>query len=178
MTWAGPGGTIVGMWNRFQKQRPEMVSMEPGQWRERLSELCEACIEGAARETTARLREAFALFSLAPEESTLHGAPMPRTAAFEAMLACGATDSAALALLPQGSGFLLSRGEDGLCLASVMLGGSHEEVTAQGATPALAMLSAMAAALFVGSRGAGDGDGAGALAEVDGLILPEANWLN
>jgi hypothetical protein len=162
------------MWNRFHKQRPELVSMAPEHWRERLSELCEACIEGVASEATARLREAFALFSLAPEESVMHGAALPRTAAFEAMLACGAEESAALALLPKGSGFLLSRGEDGLCLASVMLGGAHEEVTAQGATPALAMLATMAAALFVGSRGAE----AGALAEVDGLILPEANWLN
>jgi hypothetical protein len=65
----------------------------------------------------------------------------------EAMLAAGAGEGAALSLLPQGAGYMLSRGANGEHLASVFLSGSDSEMTAQGATAALALVAALMAEL-------------------------------
>lgn len=165
------------MWKRSPARRPGVVSMSDELWRGRLTELCAACIDDAARLAPARLRETYALFSMAPEDSVLRvggGDDLPALPAFEAMMAAGAEESAALALLPQGASFLLSRGDDGLCLASVMLATTGEEVTAQGNSPALALLAALSASLLVNTRG----EAPEALADFEGLILPEQHWLN
>ena len=150
------------------------VGMARSLWRERVSELCAACVDALGPEAPARLREGLALLSLAPEAASQGADGLPKVAGFEAMLACGALESAAMALLPKGASYLLSRGEDDTCLASVILPLSTEEVTAEGANPALALLAALLASFVLPARGCDNP----VLDDVDGLILPEAHWLN
>ncbi|MBU3991608.1 MAG: hypothetical protein KKA12_03510, partial [Alphaproteobacteria bacterium] len=71
----------------------------------------------------------------------------PARARVEALLAAGAPESAALALIGGSAGYMLSRGGDGQHLASVVLPGRGEEVTAGGDTLALALIGALALAL-------------------------------
>ena len=150
------------------------TAMERALWRERVSELCAACVDASPAEGPARLRECLALLTLAPEAGFAGAAGLPTVARIEAMLACGAQESAALALLPKGASYLLSRGADDVCLASVVLPLTAEEVTAEGATPALALLAALTASLVLPERGENNP----VLADIDGLELPEAHWLN
>lgn len=67
----------------------------------------------------------------------------------EVMIAAGAYESAALAVIGAEATWILSKGGDGRCLASVVLPGMSEEVTSQGATPSLALLGAWASAALV-----------------------------
>ena len=150
------------------------TGMPREQWRTRVSELCAACVEALAPEGPARLREGLALLTLAPEASFVATAGLPSVASVEAMLACGAQESAALSLLPTGASYLLSRGEDNTCLASVVLPQTAEEVTAEGDSPALAVLAALMASLVLPVRGQHNP----LLDNIEGLELPEAHWLN
>lgn len=54
-----------------------------------------------------------------------------------------------LRLLGEDVGFLCSRGRGGVCLAMLAVEGADDEVCVQGATPALALLGAWAAAWLV-----------------------------
>ncbi len=181
------------MWQRFPLHRPSPDSRSPDStgpdgtapvrmakelWCDRVSEHCAACVDALADEGPARLRECLALLTLAPEASSVASDGLPTIASFEAMLACGAEVSAALALLPKGASYLLSRGEDDTCLASVILPLSRldtgDEVTAEGASPALALTAALMASLVLPKRGQHNP----VLADIDGLELPEAHWLN
>ena len=71
----------------------------------------------------------------------------------EVMIAAGAFETAALAVIGDHATWMLSKGGEGRCLASLILPGMSEEVTSEGATPALALLGAWASAALV-SRGA------------------------
>ncbi|MBB4860099.1 hypothetical protein HNO88_003437 [Novosphingobium chloroacetimidivorans] len=102
---------------------------------DRLRDLLHDCVASGAAQQADRLREAAALLG-----------PPGRRDTIEAMLACGACESAALAILDK-RGFLVSRAVTGTCLASVQLG-DGEDMTAEAATPALALLAAHIAALL------------------------------
>lgn len=65
----------------------------------------------------------------------------------DALLTAEAHESAALALLGSEWGYMLSRGPAGACLATIMAPGGGEDTTVQGATPALALMAALAATL-------------------------------
>jgi len=104
---------------------------------DRLRDLLHDCIASAAADQALRLGEALQVLA----------SPCDRPA-FEAMVACAAYESAALLLLGSDCGFLLSRGSGGLCLASAVFAEGDEEVTAQAATPALALLCAHLAAVL------------------------------
>jgi len=120
------------------------------------------------------LRECLALLMLAPEPASPLSVDLPTVTGLEAMLACGAQESAALALLPKGASYLLSRGEDDTCLASVILPLTGEEVTAEGDSPALALTAALLASLVLPAHGRDNP----VLGDIDKLELPEAHWLN
>ena len=130
-------------------------------WRMRLEELGHACRISEAAGQSDGVREAFDLLMLAPpgQQSHLgpHLAPKLAEAKIDAMLAAGAFESAALALLPQHAGYMLSRGPSGEHLASVFLPDSDRETTAGGATAALALVAALMAELTevyaVGAQG-------------------------
>jgi len=98
----------------------------------------------AACEQEQRLRDAARLLGLA---GGLDAQPT-----FDAMLACGAYESATLLLIGGSEGFILSRGPNGTCMASSATGREDEDVTVQGATLSLALLSAYATVLLAGSE--------------------------
>lgn len=104
---------------------------------EQLRDFLDACVASTPADEAARLVEAGHLL-----------APLPDAEAFEAMVACEAYESAALLVLGRGRPFLISRGVSGVCLASTVFADSGEEATAQGATPALALLAAHVAAVL------------------------------
>ena len=116
-------------------------------WRMRLEELGLACQISEAAGQSDGVREAFDLLMLAPPGQHLHLGPRLAEAKVEAMLAAGAYESAALALLPQSAGYMLSQGPNGEHLASVFLLESEREMTAGGATAALALVAALMAEL-------------------------------
>lgn len=66
---------------------------------------------------------------------------------FDAMIRIGAFESAAITLLGPETGYLLSRGPNGIHLASVFLPGRDEEVTVEAPTAALALVAALALSL-------------------------------
>ena len=105
-------------------------------------------VASASSETADRLREARALFAQTGGRVAGIPAELPDPAAFEALLACAGHDSAAMALLGRDTGFILSRGGNGVCLATIATGGGSEDVTAEGATTALALLAAQVAAIL------------------------------
>jgi hypothetical protein len=67
----------------------------------------------------------------------------------EVMLAAGAFESAALAVIGDEATWMVSKGAEGRYLASLLLPGMTEEVTREGASPALALLGAWASAALV-----------------------------
>jgi hypothetical protein len=116
-------------------------------WRMRLEELGLACRISEAAGQSDGVREAFDLLMLAPPGHYLHLLPQLAEAKLEAMLAAGAYESAALALLPKNAGYMLSQGPNGEHIASVFLPASEQEMTAGGATAALALVAALMAEL-------------------------------
>lgn len=66
----------------------------------------------------------------------------------EGMLACGATESAVLAILGRNASFMVSRGAGGPCLATVVTNDGAEERSAEGTTFALALLAAYVSLLL------------------------------
>ena len=116
-------------------------------WRMRLEELGQACRLSEASGQADGVREAFDLLRLAPPGQHLQFIPELAEARLEAMLAAGAHESAALSLLPQDAGYMLSRGPNGENLATVILPESEQEMAVGGATAALALIAALMAEL-------------------------------
>lgn len=102
------------------------------------------CAGSARREEADRVREALRLLGGSGVETT--GAL--DTAAIEGMLASGAAIAAVIEILGRDTVFMLSRGGDNACLASVVQPDTKEEITAQGPTLALALLAAHVGAVL------------------------------
>lgn len=94
------------------------------------------CGSSSAEDEGQRLRDAVRLFS---GKAASDGAEVRRLVEAEAF------ESAAIFLVGEALPFLLSRGGDGTCLASIVAP-DGEEILAEGATPALALLGAYAGA--------------------------------
>ncbi len=88
-----------------------------------------------------------ALMAQALVTTALAGTHIPAFAAFEVLLGVEAWECAALSLLGDDCGYMLSRGIDGQHLASVILPGRAEEAIASADTAALAIIAALALAL-------------------------------
>lgn len=67
---------------------------------------------------------------------------------FHRLIEAGADASAAIILVGKGVGYLVSCSADGSCLASVILPGMDEEVSAEGANFALALIAAYIGAII------------------------------
>ena len=126
---------------------PSEKPLAEGYWRMRLGEIGTACCISEPAGEADGIREAFHVLMLAPPGMLAQLGLRPGEERIEAMLAAGAFESAALALLPQGTGYMLSRGANGEHLASVFLAGTDSEMTAHGATAALALIAALMAKL-------------------------------
>jgi len=127
------------------------LTMNTGEWRLRLAELCQDCANADGGEEAEPLRQALHLMARVPDANEAGMGAMadhlPPQAHFEALLALGAYDSAAMALMPEQASYILSRSASGQCLASVLLPDVDEEMTSQAQTPALALVSALMACL-------------------------------
>jgi hypothetical protein len=99
--------------------------------------------DGHGAQQTILLREAMHLMIAAPAPLATWLGAVVDVEAMETMLAAGAAESAALALIPLHAGYMLSRGPNGVNLASVFLPGpGEEEYSAEADTAALALLAA------------------------------------
>lgn len=103
-----------------------------------LQRFVQLCATNTAVDQLSRLRDALTL------AKTTRSLDM-----VEVMIAAGAFESAALAVIGDQATWMLSKGGEGRCLASLILPGMSEEVTSEGATPALALLGAWASAALV-----------------------------
>jgi hypothetical protein len=106
-----------------------------------IARVLHACSAATAADSAAILRQGYAAVA---EELSLTGtnlADLPPLGQFEAMLLCGALESAALTLLPRHASFMLSRSANGRHLGSVFMPECGEH-TVEGDTAALAVVTA------------------------------------
>jgi hypothetical protein len=130
------------------------MAMTMAEWRLRLAELCRDCASAESEDEGDLLLKTYGLIAKAPQvQSGLHD-HLPPMSTMQALVKLGAHDSAALALMPENASYILSRSIDGDCLASVILPDMDEEMTSEAQTPALSLLSALAACLASAAQGA------------------------
>lgn len=115
-------------------------------WARRLGDFVNECAGSAPVEEADRVREAVQLLQGSGHDAAGRIDP----AAIEAMLACGAGESAVMAIMGRETSFMLSRGEGGTCLATVIAREGADEAIAEGATLALALLGAHVASVLAG----------------------------
>lgn len=110
-------------------------------WEAGLTELMLACPMACAGDEPELLRQGYAAIIDASVFDPALAEGLPCTAKFEAMLVCGAPESAAMTLIPHRAGFMLSRGEGGnhICSIFMLECGEH---TAECGTAAMALLAA------------------------------------
>ena len=125
---------------------PELSAAD---WTRRMSELALDCTLDDAAEEGERVREAQVLLGLAPLQYRAVIGALPEAEAIEAMLATGAAAAGALAVLGEWAGYMLSRAPGGLSMATVVVRAGRE-ASAEAATPALALIGALARALAEG----------------------------
>jgi len=116
-------------------------------WRCRLEDFAGASATAEPGEQAFQLRDFHDLIANMPERMLLDGVTLPGRAVWEPLLACGAFETAALAFVGPRTGCMISRGAEGFNLASIALPGHGTDVSANGATIALAVLSALAGAI-------------------------------
>lgn len=114
------------------------------EWINALRDLSFRCAAEDADRSSARLREMNHLLAIAPAKAGAHGLQALGPARLDALLRADAADAAAMALFGCGAGYLLSRGGDGHCLATVVFPDVPHEESGSGATPALALIGAAA----------------------------------
>lgn len=125
-----------------------LLRLDEGRWRARLADLLRRCRTASSGEQAPVLREARLLLTLVPFGLAERLGEDRDPVAIEPMLAVGAYESAALALLPARASYMFSRGEaGGVHFASVLVPGIEDEVTMPGASAALALIAALVAAL-------------------------------
>jgi hypothetical protein len=100
-----------------------------------------ACSAATGADAAALLRKGYAAITEELALTAVNFAALPPPGQFEAMLLCGALESAALALLPRDASFMLSRGANGRHLGSVFMAECGEH-TVEGNTAALAVMAA------------------------------------
>lgn len=127
--------------------QPSIARDEAGIWRRRAGELALVCAGSFAADEGARLRDTIALLRAAPSR-VAEGLALPDPVRLEALLGAGAALAGVVDLFAGvPAGYLLSRGASGQHLASVILPGRAEEISAGGESAALALLGALALAL-------------------------------
>ncbi|MCJ2178272.1 hypothetical protein [Novosphingobium album (ex Hu et al. 2023)] len=110
-----------------------------------MRDLMHDCLASAPHEECDRVREAALLLQSGGRRDDHN--PAVESGAVDQMLSCGAVESAVLAMLRPGTVFMLSRGQENCCLATVITMDGADEVIAEGATLSLALLSAYVAGL-------------------------------
>jgi len=116
--------------------------------KQKLQDFLHDCVASSPVEQADRIREAYLLFREMPEEFGLSVEAALDEFDLDALLMTGAYESVALAFLTPETCFMMSRGVNGNCLATVSLPGVAREMTAEAATLALALLAALASAVI------------------------------
>jgi hypothetical protein len=104
----------------------------------KLQRLADLCAASGPADQADRVREALKLTAQSVSHELV-----------EVMIAAQAFESAALAVIGPQAAWMVSKGSENGCLASILLPGMTEEVTRKGATPALALIGAWASAALV-----------------------------
>ncbi|WP_243652576.1 hypothetical protein [Novosphingobium sp. PhB165] len=115
-------------------------------WIARLRDFLHDCAGSASAEEHDRIREAVLLLHDPDGQS---GATFEPTT-IEAMLSCGAAESAVFAIVGPDVNCMVSRGSAGSCLATLVLPDGSEEVISEGATFGLALLAAYVSMILSG----------------------------
>lgn len=126
---------------------PGSAMLAPGEWLDALRELSLCCADDLPLDTVERLRQMNILLLLAPESALPSGVGPLTPARLETLLIADASETAAMAMIGLGAGYLLSRSGSGESLATIALPGMIGEKSGSGATPALALTGALALAL-------------------------------
>lgn len=117
------------------------------EWHARFAGLAYACAQANRTEAADLLREGWRLL-IDPPADWRGSINLPLDEpGFEAMLGAGAEDAAAVAMLQDWVGFMLSHGPGGDHMATVVIEGINGEASAEGDSAALALLGAAATAL-------------------------------
>ncbi|PEQ14290.1 hypothetical protein B2G71_01415 [Novosphingobium sp. PC22D] len=122
-------------------------------WTARLKGFLDDCVRSTVDDEGERMAEAASLF-LAENRGQGGSQAWAAAGSIDRLLSNGAPVDAAISLMGEGVSFMLSRGGGGTCLATIVVVEGSEEVVAEGATPALALIGAYAAALL--AEGGGD----------------------
>lgn len=117
------------------------------QWCDALQELTLCCAGDDPCDTPDRLRELNALMLDASATALFDGLKPLAPAHLDDLIHRAAYESAAMAMMGAGTGYLVSRNGDGHSMATVALPGSFPEKSGSGMTPALALIGAMALAM-------------------------------
>jgi hypothetical protein len=129
------------------KRVPPAQRLPESYWRMRIEELGTACRTSEPAGEADGIREAFDLLALAPLGCLAGEGMRLCEATLESLLAARAYESAAIALLPECTGYMLSKGINGAHMASVIVPGTAEDNYAFGATASLALIAALMLAL-------------------------------
>lgn len=100
-------------------------------WNARMRDFLHDCAGSAPVEEPDRIREAILLLLHDPHTGAKRDFD---PAAVEAMLSCGAPESAVLTLMGGCATFMLSRGTSGTCLATLVMADGSEEMICEAAT--------------------------------------------
>ncbi|MBO9722979.1 MAG: hypothetical protein J7530_01250 [Novosphingobium sp.] len=124
----------------------DQVVFDIAAWTAQLRDFLDDCAGSAPCEEIDRIREAMHLFRPDAARSVRDGFD---PAGIDAMLACGATESAVLALIGEDEVFIWSRGLGGNCLATLVMPDGSEELMCEATTLSLALLSAYVTKLLI-----------------------------
>jgi hypothetical protein len=123
-------------------------AMHPrSEWCDALRELTLCCAGDDPCDTPDRLRELNSLLLNAPAATPLDGLKQLGSARLEALIQLAAYETAVMAMMGTGMGFLVSRNGAGHSLATVAVPGVLPEISGSGITPALALIGALALSL-------------------------------
>jgi hypothetical protein len=125
----------------------DLILSDAPSWANRLCDMALACSGAFASEEARHLRACHSILLAAPVMVLPWAKALPAADRIEALLQAGASESAALALLGDRCGYMLSRGVMGEALATIALPGGNSECSAKGDTLALAIVAALAQAL-------------------------------
>jgi len=124
-------------------------------WRMALCALRHTCVETAPGDEAGCVRLLHELLGLAPMAVRLGGVQLPDSMRLERLIAADACDSAVLAMLNQGSGYIVSSSGDGGFLATVALPGQDGDTHVAGASLALALAAALIDAVLEANTAGG-----------------------
>ncbi len=119
----------------------------------RLTEIAREARAAFVSDEVRHLRALYAVLNADRHGCMIAGLTVCEPALIERLLIAGVCDSAALALLGSGCGYMISRGAAGEHIATVLLSGQAEEQTGSGDSLALALVAAIATALAASADG-------------------------